>query len=256
MMRLEADWPAPENIVAFATTREGGDSKVPYQSFNLALHVGDEPAVVERNRQQLIAACQGLHSIQWLNQVHGSDVVEAGLSAVTPDADACYSRRSGVACAVMTADCVPLLVCDRRGRQVAAIHAGWRGIVAGVVATTIRQFQSAPEELMVWLGPAISQSHFEVDAALGRQLQSVGTYQPVFGSQSLPPCPEGQWYTVNGIEKCKVDLYQVARWQLSCLGVTEVYGGDRCTYRESGLFYSYRRDGVTGRIASLIYRCA
>jgi YfiH family protein len=238
--RIKANWPAPGNICAFTTTRSGGSSQAPFNSFNLAQHVGDEPAAVTQNRQQLMAASEGLVELQWLQQVHGTAVVEAG-KAVLPEADACLSAQPGVGCAVMTADCLPVLFCNQAGTEVAAAHAGWRGLCEGVIDTTVQAMSSRPEQLMAWLGPAISQPHFEVGSEVRKQFMAAhGDAAQAFIPSSKP-------------DHYLADLYLLARQCLSRLGVTQVYGGDCCSYGQSDRFYSYRRDGETGRMASVIY---
>lgn len=244
---IVADWPAPEGIVALTTSRLGGCSVGPYQSFNLAQHVGDNEHTVAANRQQLVQYCQGLGRIQWLNQLHGIAVAEAAGGAPV-DADASVTDRPGLGCAVLTADCLPVLMCDRAGQQVAAIHAGWRGLAAGVLEATLGCFRAPPEELLAWFGPAISQPAFEVGhevreaflAATAADWQARVSAAFV-ASDSRP-------------EHFFADLYQLARLRLQRAGLSAIYGGDRCSFNETEQFYSYRREGVTGRMASLIYK--
>lgn len=246
------EWPAPKAVVALSTCRveEGGRSGGVYHNFNLGQHVGDDPAAVDANREHLQGRCEGLRDIAWLNQVHGTLVVPAQDAAqqVPPvAADAAITGSAGVACAVMTADCLPVLLCDRQGCQVAAAHAGWRGLCDGALATTVAAFACPPQELMAWLGPAISQRHFEVGGEVRR----------VF-LDSWPDCDRQDVDKAfcahpTSPEKYFGDLYQLATIQLRGLGVTAIFGGDRCTFAEPDDFFSFRRDGVTGRQASLIY---
>ncbi len=246
---LQPDWPAPENIVALTTTRCGGASTKAFDSFNLALHVDDTEQAVLRNRAYLEQHCEGLTQVQWLEQVHGISVVEAG-SPDTPVADGCYTRDAGLACAIMTADCLPLLFCDERGEQVAAAHAGWRGLQAGVIEETVATFVSSPQHLLVWLGPAISQACFEVGAEVRAVfLAAAGTANgdsEATDRAFLPNKDNPGHYFAN--------LYQLARLRLRALGITRIYGGNECTFTDRQRFYSYRRDGLTGRMASLIYK--
>jgi len=236
------EWPAPDNIIAFTTTRIGGVSKGEYQGLNLADHVGDNRVDVEDNRHQLLSICEGLDSIKWLQQVHSITAIEAEKDHTEP-ADASYTSQIGIGCAVMTADCLPLLVCHQDGREVAAIHAGWRGLLDGVIESTIHLMKSTPGELLVWLGPAISSQHYEVGPEIHKQFvlhnqQAASAFTPSEGRKN----------------HFMANLYMLAKQRLEALGVNAVYGGDHCTYTDRNQFYSYRRDGKTGRIASLIYR--
>ncbi len=245
---VKPDWPAPGHIEAFTSCRSGGFSLPPYDEFNLGLHVGDDSDRVKRNRQQLLASCSGLEKIHWLQQVHGTRCVYADGLGSCPEADASFTELKGVACAVMTADCLPLLFCDDRGRQVAAVHAGWRGLCAGVIEAAVAAFDVAPAGLLVWLGPAISRDYFEVGAELREQfLQAASGGQQAnvaaaFVSNDDKP---GHYFA---------DLYALARSRLSSLGVENIYAEQSCTYADSACFYSYRRQAVTGRMVSLIYK--
>lgn len=241
-----ADWPAAEHIIAFTTYREGGVSLPPFDSFNMGDHVGDQPTAVQLNRRRLLNHCQGLETIQWLQQLHGTAVATAGEQQL-PAADACFTRDAGIACAVMTADCLPILLCDRHGDQIAAVHAGWRGLVAGVIENTIASFD-ARSELMAWLGPAISQPHFEVGVEVRQKFLATATAAEqnrtalAFVANADRP---GFYFA---------DLYQLARLRLQQLGVNEIYGGNTCSYTNEDRFFSYRRDGECGRMVSVIYK--
>lgn len=216
--------------------------------------------MVQANRAALQRQCPGLEQIQWLNQVHGTAVVESGTGGVL-EADACYTREPGLACAIMTADCLPLLFCDRSGQHVAAAHAGWRGLLAGVIENTVAHISgqgaghnseqlvsdSIGSELLVWMGPAISQHHFEVGAEVRRAFVAAA-------SSSEQPATESAFRAGDRPGHYFADLYQLARIRLAALGITQVYGGDFCSYAEKERFFSYRRDGETGRMATLIYR--
>ena len=237
---LELRWPVPARVKAMITTREGGVSSPPYDSLNLASHVGDEPSVVTQNRALLRESC-GLPSEPfWLQQVHGCEVVDAASGHPGCEADAVYSRTPGQVCAVMTADCLPLLMTDRAGSEVCAVHAGWRGLAEGVVESAVSRFTAETQELLVWLGPAIGPQAFEVGEDVYRAFVS----QWADDAQAFKRNDRGRWLA---------DIYQLARLRLARLGVGYVGGGEYCTLSQSALFFSYRRDGVTGRMASLIW---
>lgn len=234
------DWPAPARVGAFATTRSGGVSGGVFASLNLGNHVGDDPAAVAANRD-LVCRHLGGRPV-WLSQVHGVTAVDAAAVAGTapPEADAAFSRRPGVACAVMTADCLPVLFCDDAGTVVAVAHAGWRGLQAGVLEATVRAMGVPAGSLMAWLGPAIGPGAFEVggevrEAFVGVAAEAVAAFKPA---------AEGKWLA---------DIYLLARQRLAAQGVTRVFGGDFCTVTDRERFFSYRRDGQTGRMASLIW---
>lgn len=246
---LIPSWPAPPAVRAVSTLRSGGLSRGPWRSFNLAGHVGDDPVDVAANRQRLLTSLPGLTGPpQWLNQQHRVEVVEAKADGEIRRADASHTRSTGVACAVLTADCLPVLLCDQAGSVVAAAHAGWRGLAAGILRRTVGALGVGPGELLAWLGPAIGVGHFEVGAEVRAAFVGASSdraQQPEVDACFVPsPARPGYYFG---------DLYQLARLALARLGVTEIYGGDYCTYRDSALFYSYRRDGVTGRMASLIW---
>jgi hypothetical protein len=232
------DWPAPPNVKSLMTTREGGVSDVPWASLNLGDHVGDDPAHVAANRarlREMLPAEPG-----WLRQVHSARVVELGRDA-NPEADASFTREAGQVCAVLTADCLPVLFCDRAGSVVAAAHAGWRGLADGVLEATVAAMQVPPGGILAWMGAAIGPQAFEVgdevrEAFTGRHAAAAAAFVP-------QPTP-GKWLA---------DIYQLARIRLDHAGVRAVYGGGRCTFSEAESFYSYRRDGVTGRMASLVW---
>lgn len=242
---LQPDWPAPSNIVAWVSCRQGGVSAPPYASLNPATHVGDEPANVQRNRQIISQQCQLPSAPVWLNQTHSTDIIELTPSAPEHvDADGAISSALNRVCVVQTADCLPVLICDQTGTQVAAIHAGWRGLVAGILERAVARMQAQPQQLLVWLGPAISAQYFEVGAEVRQQFVTLNARnQNAFTASHRP-----QHYMA--------DLYQLARNQLQSVGVAAIYGGQYCSYADERRFYSYRRDGVTGRMASLIYRKA
>lgn len=245
LLWLNPDWPAPSSVVALSTLRcSGGISLSPYDDFNLGDHVGDSASAVAVNRTRLASAL-ALDSgrFHWLNQVHGSRVVEVGkrpLLASAPEADASWTCLSHQVCLIMTADCLPVLVCDDQGSWVAAAHAGWRGLVAGILEATCAAYPGTGQ-LMAWLGPCISVNAFEVGGEVREQFLARDPELKHCFRQS--PRPQ-KWY---------LDLFAAARQRLASVGVTRVFGGDVCTFGEPDRFYSYRRDGVTGRMASLIY---
>ena len=240
---ITPEWPLPNNVKALATTRIGGVSNHPFDTFNLGMHVNDDVCDVSQNRSKLAAKC-GLpgNALQWLNQVHGTTVCEAKPDAVIREADACYSTSMGVACVIMTADCLPLLLCDKKGRQVAAVHAGWRSLVGGIVEETLATFPQ-PLDVTVWLGPAIGPSAFEVGKDV---MDAFCAGPPALAKDAFLPCP-------NTPDKWFADLYLLARLRLQSLGVTDIYGGNFCTFNDESRFYSYRRDQQAGRMASLIW---
>jgi polyphenol oxidase len=233
-------WPAPEGVGACSSTRIGGVSLPPYDSLNLGAHCGDNPEHVEENRTRLFAA-GGLPSKPvWLEQVHGTAVLPlTGGPYLSKRADASYSATPGTVCAVMTADCLPVLFCNRAGTEVAAAHAGWRGLCEGVLEETIACFHDKPENILAWLGPAIGPEAFEVgaevrEAFMAKAAEAVSAFRPAG-------------------EKYFADIYLLARQRLARAGVTNIYGGDRCTFSEKQQFFSYRRDKTTGRMASFVW---
>lgn len=235
------NWPAPDNVRAVSTTRQGGISKSPYDGLNLGDHVGDEPASVWRNRDHLQQQLKLPSSPAWLQQVHGTHIHSLVTSLQQPvTADASVTVRRGLVCAVMTADCLPLLLCDRTGRKVAAIHAGWRGLCAGIIEKTIQQMQLPVDQLLVWLGPAIGPQAFEV----GGDVRDAFVAQDGRANEAFVQRDECHWLA---------DIYLLARQRLMKQGVEAVFGGEFCTHSQAELFYSYRRDGTTGRMASLIW---
>ncbi|MDI3325254.1 peptidoglycan editing factor PgeF [Pontibacterium granulatum] len=243
MQPIIADWDAPKNVHALTSTRLGGVSEAPYAGLNLGDHVSDDPAAVGQNRQQLIDALGLQQSPQWLQQVHGITVVKAEADGSVPEADACWSDRPGQACIVMTADCLPVFFADKQGSRVAVAHAGWRGLADGVLEATLNCFDD-PAQVVCWLGPAIGPEAFEVGGEVREQFcallpASEQAFKPVAGKES-----DDKWLA---------DIYQLARLRLNAAGVTRVSGGEHCTFSDADQFYSYRRDGVTGRMASVIW---
>lgn len=247
------------------TTRVGGVSVAPWESLNLGVHVGDSPLWVIENRARVRREGALPSEPVWLEQVHGISVVEldAGniprdavteeqiLQSPRPRADASFTRRAGVVCAIQVADCMPVLFASRDGSVVGAAHAGWRGLASGVLGATVAAMGAPADELVAWMGPAISGKHFEVgedvrtaflDTSPNNQREQVtATFTLLQGAAA----PSGKWLC---------DLYALARLRLASLGITEVTGGGWCTYEDTQRFYSYRRDGQTGRMAALIWR--
>jgi YfiH family protein len=239
------DWPAPANVRAFMTTRSGGVSQAPYDSMNPASHVGDDPETVAENRRILRAELPS--EPLWLNQVHGVCVAEGHPAAETPCADASITRQAGEVCAVLTADCLPVLFCDRAGTVVAAAHAGWRGLAAGVIEETVAKMSVPPGEILAWLGAAIGPDAFEV----GEEVRAAFVSQNPLAAVAFRPSMPGT--LDEAPKKWLADLYALARIRLASIGVGAVHGGDRCTFSDAGRFFSYRREARTGRMASVIW---
>ncbi|MFT4273220.1 MAG: purine nucleoside phosphorylase YfiH [Pantoea sp.] len=233
------DWPAPARVRACSTTRHGGVSLAPWNSLNLGGHVGDSEDHVMLNRQRLVERAQLPAMPQWLNQVHGQDVVRLPHDNLIPDADAAITREAGVVCAVMTADCLPVLFCARDGSEVAAAHAGWRGLCNGVLEQTLAQFHCPPNEIYAWLGPAIGPQAFEV----GAEVRSAFMAHDIRADAAFRPVGE----------KYFADIWLLARQRLQAAGVHSISGSSRCTWHENDDFFSFRRDRITGRMATLIW---
>ncbi|ACY85663.1 polyphenol oxidase [Edwardsiella piscicida] len=235
-------WSAPSRVFAYGTTRDGGVSLPPYDALNLGAHVGDEPARVAANRARLCQALALPTPPVWLDQVHGTRVLTLAAGNTDDDvrADAAYTRTPGQVCAVMTADCLPVLFTCDEGNEVAAAHAGWRGLCNGVLEQTLRCFNAAPGAVMAWLGPAIGPEAFEVGAEVRAQFMqhdraSASAFRPTAGDKYL------------------ADIYALARQRLQAAGVTRISGGEFCTLSDASRFFSYRRAAQTGRMASLIW---
>lgn len=236
---ITPDWPAPSWVRAITTTRQGGVSKGTYTAMNLGDHVDDQPDAVADNRQHLLDTLALPAEPVWLRQVHGRTIVLADQAAPNPEGDGATSWSPGHVCAVLTADCLPVLLCNSAGTRVCAVHAGWRGLADGVIEAGIDALQLPESSLMAWLGPAIGPQAFEVgddvrNAFIAHDPAAATAFQP----------QRDRWHA---------NLYQLARERLASRGITRVYGGDYCTYTDSERFYSYRRDGVTGRMATLIW---
>jgi len=235
---IQPDWGAPAAVRAFSTTRGGGASGGPWRGLNLAAHVGDDSEVVAQNRASLAQRLRLPSAPQWLDQTHGREVRRPEAPLVR--ADACVEDRIGRVCAVLTADCLPVLLCNRRGTRVAAAHAGWRGLLGGVLESTLDALDEAPTDLLAWLGPAIGPQAFEVG----------GEVRHAFVDED-PAC--ATCFKARGGDHWLADLYGLARHRLERRGVGAVSGGSWCTFSDSERFFSYRRDGLCGRMASLIW---
>lgn len=242
---ITPDWPAPGNVKSLFTTRNGGISSGLYASLNLGDHVGDDPTIVKQNRALLRRILPS--EPRWLKQVHGTTPIRVdGYDCLAPcEGDAAFSRCAGHVCAVLVADCLPVLLCDHAGTVAGVIHAGWRGMVEGVIERTLSEISRADgmdTRIMAWLGPAIGPRHFEV----GEEVRQAFIAHDRKSAIAFLPhrTHSGKWFA---------DLFLLARQRLAEAGVTEVYGGGECTFSNPERFFSYRRDGNTGRMAGLIW---
>lgn len=240
---IQPTWPAPPAIHAYTTLRQGGISSPPYATWNLADHVGDDRWCVSENRKRLVETL-GLPSEPiWIRQTHSAIALPAEPGSRYQEADATFTDQPNQVCLVLTADCLPILVCNRQGTHVAAIHAGWKGLANGVIASTLNAMNQSPNDLLVWLGPAISQKNYPVSDDL----------RQIFLKQD----PRHEDAFIQHQKQWHADLYQIARHQFAAYAVNAITGGNHCTFAESNDFYSYRRDGEkSGRIATLIWRTA
>ena len=236
------DWPAPKKVRALQTTRTGGLGVAPYNSLNLGRHVGDDAVTVLRNRM-LLAPYLPSEPV-WLTQTHGINVIDADSASCDPVGDACIAQRPGAMCVVMTADCLPILLCDDKGSVVGAAHAGWRGLCAGVIEAAVASMAVPATTVMAWLGPAIGAASFEV----GEEVRAAFVAPHAIGSEQAASA-----FTPGAAGKWQADIYQLARLRLNTLGISRIYGGGFCTYTDPTRFFSYRRDGVTGRMGTFIW---
>jgi YfiH family protein len=246
---ITPNWPAPANVKALQTTRIGGVSKTPYASLNLGAHVNDDAIDVAKNRQLLSLYLPS--EPVWVNQVHGTEVIDAAQSTCLQNADASFTTKLNVVCVTMTADCLPVLLCNKAGTVVAAVHAGWRGLCDGAIEAAINKMPARPSDILAWLGPAIGPSAFEVGDDVREQFMQQD-------SEAI------QAFKQHG-DKWLCNMVLIAKQRLNKLGVTEIYGGgdygiydenhseNFCTYTDETRFFSFRRDNVTGRMASLIW---
>jgi polyphenol oxidase len=236
---LQPEWDAPASVRAFTTTRAGGFSAPPYASLNLGRHVGDDDSCVARNRAEVARRLSLPQEPGWIRQTHSARATLLE-SESEREADAAITRQAGIVAAIMTADCLPVLLCNREGTEVAALHAGWRGLQAGIIDATLARMQTPASELLAWIGPGISQDNFEV----GDEVRAAFIESIEDSSSFFLPHDAGHWLC---------DLAGIAAQVLGRLGVAAVSRDRHCTYRDEHLFFSYRREGVTGRMASLIW---
>lgn len=254
---FEPVWPAPKSVRSFITYRGSNDkdknaaamSSANYGSFNLATHVGDSPENVAHNRKKLMDQLNLQTPPVWLNQIHGNVVVKAN-PKILADADGVVTSEKGVACAVLTADCLPILLCDREGTKVAALHGGWRGLATGIIEAGVKQFSTQPSELLAYLGPAIGPQNYEVGEEVVSALLSTLSAQASTATDDYNQIAQPNQHKPGHFY---LNLYAVAQAQLKSLGITAIYGGDFCTYAQTSHFFSYRREGQCGRMASLIW---
>ena len=241
MMKLDANWPAPITVKALTTYRVGGYSQASYSSLNLAQHVNDDAHNVKLNRQCMKTALGLPNDPVWLDQVHGTQLLELNDAeqAINPQADGAVTQQKDKVCAVLTADCLPVLLCNKQGTQVAAVHAGWRGLLGGIIENAVAAFEK-PGDVLAWLGPAIGPAHFEV----GEEVRDAFINKKPLMQQAFRYVDKTHYHA---------DLYALARMTLLDCGVKKMYGGEHCTYNEADKFYSYRREPITGRMASLIW---
>lgn len=242
---IDPAWPVPPNVRSACTTRIGGLSQPPWDSLNLGDHVGDRLDDVLENRSRLARqAGLGPGSLAWLSQIHGTRVVEVARGKFNrlPEADASFTRESGIACVILTADCLPVILADRKGQVVGAAHAGWRSLCGGVLENLVEAMAVPPEELLAWMGPAIGAGQFEVGPEVRDAFLAV---DPRASSAFAKPGARPGHFMA--------DIYQLARQRLQSAGVNSVYGGGFCTVTDTARFYSYRRDGQTGRLATLVW---
>ncbi len=236
---IQPDWPAPDNVHAGTTTRTGGVSLPPFDTFNLAGHVGDNPTAVEENRMLFKQALNLFNEPNWLTQTHSNRVINLDINQ-SREADGGYTNEKNVICSVLTADCLPILLCNEAGTEIAAIHGGWRGLADGIIENALKYFTTPRKQLMAWFGPAISWNKFEVDDPVRR----VFMHNNIESADAFNPSKPGHWF---------LDLIKLARIQLGELGITHTYGGQHCTFQENDRFFSYRRATETGRIATFIW---
>lgn len=237
------EWPAPKSVHAYSTTRQGGYSNPPFEYFNLHFKTGEQPEIITKNRRLLKTTLNLPSEPTWLTQPHGNLVVDAAKPA-TLDADGSYyaveNSDNNPVCIVTTADCLPILLCNQAGTEIAALHAGWRSLAEGIIENGLAKFNSTPNEILAWLGPAISQKHF----AVGTEVRDKFIEHDPNAATAFKPTAVNKWLA---------DLYQLAQQRLAARGITKIYGGNFCTYTDKNRFYSYRRNNQTGRMASLIW---
>lgn len=242
MTHISPQWHAPKQIHGFTTIRTGGVSLPPFDSFNLGEHVNDNPQDVAQNRALLVERFELPQAPLYLTQTHSTRVIELPYDGENLEADAAYTNQANQICLVMTADCLPVLFYNKQGNEVAAAHAGWRGLCDGILEETVAKFQCPASDISVWLGPAIGENAFQVGEEVIKQFCAVDPQ----AQEAFRPDP-----TASG--KFLGNLYQIAKQRLNKLGITQITGGEHCTYTEADKFFSYRRDKQTGRMATLIW---
>ena len=247
LTKSKLDWPASPNIHAFVTTREGGYSDGKYSTLNLASHVNDNLFTVNRNRSLLRDSFPYDLSFQWLNQIHSSSVVKIESSGKQQKCDGLVCAVSGIACCILTADCLPIFFTNKSGTEIAIAHAGWRGICNGIIENLVNAMDSEPEDIVSYLGPAIGPCHYEVGMDLKSKFKESKVFRKLWNDIEKCFC------SINGSNKYFLDLYQATRVILTSLGVNQIYGGNECTYCQKDKYFSFRRDGNTGRMASVIF---
>lgn len=238
---IRPSWPSPESVRAISTTRSGGFSAAPFDCLNLADHVGDVTSAVQRNRELLVDQFVAGSKSQWLQQIHSNRVARVESSTEPLEADALVTSNKGIVLNILTADCLPLLLCAKDGSEIAAVHCGWRGLASGIIANTLATMVSAPDQLLAWMGPAIGSCHFEVGAEVRE------AFAGSLSAESLEQC-----FQSAADAKYMANLVGIARAQLCELGVRQVSGDDYCTYCDADRYYSYRRDGQCGRMVTAI----
>lgn len=243
MDKIIPNWNAPKQIQAFTTVRNGGVSQAPFDSFNLGSHVNDNLADVMKNRELLVEKFQLPQMPLFLNQTHSTKVIRLPYAGTDLEADAVYTNQPNQVCLIMTADCLPALFVSQDGKEIAAAHAGWRGLCDGVLEATVAEFECEPAQISVWLGPAIGPNAFQVGNEVIEQFCAFD-----------PNAEEAFIEDGSTSGKFLGNLYQIAKQRLNKLGIVNIFGGDHCTYTEKEHFFSYRRDKQTGRMASLIWR--
>ena len=237
---IPANWAAPARVFAGITTRLGGVSHSPFNDLNLAAHVGDHPDSVRENRRRVKKALDLPSEPVWLNQIHGCSIIKGKPVAKPATADGCYTDQTGIVCTVMTADCIPLLLCNRSATEIAAVHVGWRGIGAGIIPAALASFRENAANLLAWIGPHIGSNHYEVGDEV--RVACISVDHDTAGG-----------FIRNNAGRWQASLEEIARIVLINNGLTSIYSDGRCTFTEDHYFYSYRREKRTGRMASLIW---
>lgn len=243
MEKISPNWNIPPHIHAFTTVRTGGVSQPPFDSFNLGDHVNDNPEHVATNRALLVENFHLPQAPLFLTQTHSTKVIRLPYEGTPLEADAVYTNQPNQVCLVMTADCLPVLFVSQDGKEIAAAHAGWRGLCDGVLEATVAEFECEPSQISAWLGPAIGPKAFQVESEVIEQFCA-------FDAQAKDAFIEDS--SASG--KFLGNLYQIAKQRLNKLGIVNISGGEYCTYTEKERFFSYRRDKQTGRMATLIWR--